>query len=245
MLPTEFTMAFQILCETHGLDPAMASGELAADFAFMAAHDASALVLQPSGRVLDLIHPSPLDLEYEDMVIGQADTIRWGGASSHEEKIRDAQHALLALEIYRQSNPGNPNPPLELATLKHDVSEGLLGCFDPIRPLKPFLGNGYKRIDAGLQEAAHLRVGLPRQLPAEWKLKIKCADLKAAASEAHHMTPWTATQIRKSLGITIKLLLKDPLAIRYGTPEWTPWTRAQCIEIFGSELSRLVALVGR
>lgn len=237
--------AFASLCATLGVSPAAASAEIAVHFARVAATDSRALVLLPSGRVLDLISPSPLDIEPDDIAAGQADTIRWGGATSHAEGIRDAYHAMLVLEILRKNSPNGVAAPLELAALVHDASEGLLGGFDPIKPLKPFLGPGFRDLDARLQEAVHVRLGLPRKLSADWKIKIKEADLTAAATEVHHLTPWTPVQIRKSLEITVAPLSTDLISRRYGTPTWTPWTRAQSMSMYSAELARLMSAVTR
>lgn len=99
---------FNLLCRRHGLDPQAAADDLATHHAFSAT-GSSAWLLLSSGRRLDLLNPSPLDMEVEDIAAGQAETIRWGGATNGTEPIRDAQHALLILEIaWGDSSNGLP-----------------------------------------------------------------------------------------------------------------------------------------
>ena len=54
-----------------------------------------------SGRRLDLLDPSPLDVEIEDIAHGLARVARWNGQTKGAHIFSVAQHALLveALEI--------------------------------------------------------------------------------------------------------------------------------------------------
>lgn len=115
--------------------------------------------------------------------------------------------------------------------------------FDPVGPLKPFLGAGYRLVDSRLQKAIHRRVGLPAKLPTGWNSIIKSADRKAAACEAHHMTGWPVATIRNGLGIYLTPLKADPLARRYGVSNWTAWSRAQAYDLYLAELKRLMARI--
>ncbi len=239
-LPADFLRAFERLCDAHGLDPAMAADELAADYAFDSVEHSRAWVLMSSGRRLDLLNPSPMDLEEEDIVEGQAAVVRWGGSTNGDHPIVDAQHAVNVLASARDASANGLDPWLELAILLHDASEGPL-CFDPISPLKPFLGAGYRRLDRRLQAAIHVRVGLPGSLPPGWKEIIKTHDSRVAASEALYMTPWTPDQVRRSLGIKVAPMETDRVGRANGLDPWRPWPKAVAREIFAAEFDRVLA----
>jgi 5'-deoxynucleotidase YfbR-like HD superfamily hydrolase len=148
-----------------------------------------------------------------------------------------AQHSILVLEIMRAR--GKPLADrLQLAALLHDASEGLM-AFDPISPVKPFLGDGYKALDARLQAVIHVRYGLPAQLPADWISRIKDADRASAAAEARHVAGWTLQEIRQALGITARPPAGDPLVPRYGGVPWEPWPARVAAERFLAALAAL------
>jgi 5'-deoxynucleotidase YfbR-like HD superfamily hydrolase len=192
-----------------------------------------------SGRRIDLLNPSPLDFEDEDIALGLSRTPRWGGHSVWEWPMSVAQHSILVLEIMR--GRGRPLADrLQLAALLHDASEGLM-AFDPISPVKPFLGDGYKALDARLQAAIHLRYGLPAQLPADWITPIKDADRASAAAEARHVAGWSLQEIRQALGITARPPAGDPLVARYGGVAWEPWPARLAAERFLAALAALRA----
>ncbi len=192
-----------------------------------------------SGRRIDLLNPSPLDFEDEDIAIGLSRTPRWGGHSVWEWPMSVAQHSILVLEIMRAR--GRPLADrLQLAALLHDASEGLM-AFDPISPVKPFLGDGYKALDARLQAVIHVRYGLPAQLPADWIAPIKDADRASAAAEARHVAGWTLQEIRQALGITARPPAGDPLVSRYGGVPWEPWPARVAAERFLAALAALRA----
>ncbi len=202
--------------------------------------EARAWVLLKSKRRFDLLNPTPLDWELSDLAEGEARTFRWGGSSVWEWPLSDAQHSLLTLEIHRANAPNGLSTLLELANLVHDGSEALGVRWDPITPVKPFLGEGFHKMDVAIQRVIHLRLGLPAVLPADWKSAIKLADRRAAASEALHIAGWSREEIRSTLKIKLLPLTDDPLARRYGGTPWEPWPMRVAEERFLTELERLL-----
>ncbi len=202
--------------------------------------EARAWVLLKSKRRFDLLNPTPLDWELSDLAEGEARTFRWGGSSVWEWPLSDAQHSLLTLEIHRANAPNGLSTLLELANLVHDGSEALGVRWDPITPVKPFLGEGFHKMDVAIQRVIHLRLGLPTVLPADWKSAIKLADRRAAASEALHIAGWSREEIRSTLKIKLLPLTDDPLARRYGGTPWEPWPMRVAEERFLTELERLL-----
>ena len=199
---------------------------------------ARAWVRLASGRRIDLLNPSPLDFEDEDIAIGLSRTPRWGGHSVWDWPMSVAQHSILVLEIAKAKSRKGLADRLQLAVLLHDASEGLM-AFDPISPVKPFLGAGYKALDSRLQAAVHLRYGLPPDLPADFVPLIKEADKAAAAAEARHIAGWTPQEIKQALGITARPPVADPLARRYGGMPWEPWPARAAAERFLAVLKAL------
>ena len=183
-----------------------------------------AWVRLPSGRRLDLLNPTPFDWSDEDLAIGLARTYRWGGHSVWPHPLSVAQHSLLVLA---------------LRELLHDADEGLLG-FDPISPLKPFLGAGYAALAERLRVAIATRYGLPAWTTEE-KRSHKRADRIAAASEAVHVAGWTPDEVRATLGIRDRVLVADPLAAWFDVTPWEPWPADQAVARFLGVLRRLVA----
>ena len=205
--------------------------------------EARAWVLLKSKRRFDLLNPTPLDWELSDLAEGEARTFRWGGSSVWDWPLSDAQHSLLTLEIHRQSAANGLSPALELANLVHDGSEALGVRWDPITPVKPFLGEGFHAMDRAIQRAIHIRLGLPADLPPDWKKAIKDSDRRAAASEALHIAGWSPEEIRATLKIRLAPLKEDPLARRYGGTPWEPWPMRVAEERFLAELLRLLKRV--
>jgi len=134
-----------------------------------------------SGRRLDLLDPSPLDVEISDIAHGLARVARWNGQTEGDHAYSVAQHSLLVEAILgrRKAPTGRL---LLLAALVHDGPEYVIG--DMISPFKAVIGGAYKQVVARLQRAVHLRVGLPAELPASWRDRIKKADRVAAYFEA-------------------------------------------------------------
>ncbi|MEO0544569.1 MAG: HD family hydrolase [Pseudomonadota bacterium] len=134
-----------------------------------------------SGRRLDLLDPSPLDIEIEDIAHGLARVARWNGQTEGEHAFSVAQHSLLVEQITRTLKPA-ADPATLLMTLLHDAPEYVIG--DMISPFKRVLGGDYKSVENRLQTAIHLRYGLPPDTPAGTKKLIKRADMIAAFYEA-------------------------------------------------------------
>jgi 5'-deoxynucleotidase YfbR-like HD superfamily hydrolase len=134
-----------------------------------------------SGRRLDLLDPSPLDVEIEDIAHGLARVARWNGQTVGSHIFSVAQHTLLVEEIARRQ-VGHLDRRLALALLLHDAPEYVIG--DMITPFKAVIGDTYKAVEKRLLTAIHLRFGLPPELPAEVRRVIKSADAGAAFLEA-------------------------------------------------------------
>jgi 5'-deoxynucleotidase YfbR-like HD superfamily hydrolase len=134
-----------------------------------------------SGRRLDLLDPSPFDVEIEDIAHGLARVARWNGQTIGQHIFSVAQHTLLVDAIARRQN-GGVDDRLALAILLHDAPEFVIG--DMITPFKAVIGDSYKVVERRLQSAIHLRFGLPPALPDELRRIIKAADSGAAFLEA-------------------------------------------------------------
>ena len=134
-----------------------------------------------SGRRLDLLDPSPFDIEIEDIAHGLARVARWNGQTIGEHAFSVAQHSLVVEEIAAHIKPGL-EPKWRLAALLHDASEYVIG--DMISPFKSALGAGYKDFEARLEAAIHVRFQLPPKTPQTIKTLIKKADRACAFYEA-------------------------------------------------------------
>lgn len=134
-----------------------------------------------SGRRLDLLDPSPFDIEIEDIAHGLARVARWNGQTTGEHAFSVAQHSVVVEEIVAHMRP-DIAPKWRLAALLHDASEYVIG--DMISPFKSALGFNYKAFEARLESAIHLRFGLPPKSPATIKALIKKADRACAYFEA-------------------------------------------------------------
>ena len=146
-----------------------------------------------------MLDPTPFDWADEDLALGLARTYRWGGHSAWAVPLSVAQHSLLVLALRRARSPTGLSDTAARRELLHDADEGLLG-FDPISPLKPFLGPGYAALAARLQAAIGRRYGL-EAWGAEARRAHKRADRIAAASEAIHVVGWTRAEVRHVLRI--------------------------------------------
>ena len=134
-----------------------------------------------SGRRLDLLDPSPMDIEIEDIAHGLARVARWNGQTVGEHAFSVAQHSVVVEEIVAHIQP-DVEPRWRLAALLHDASEYVIG--DMISPFKAALGMDYKLFEERLENAIHVRFGLPAKTPAAIKKLIKQADRACAFFEA-------------------------------------------------------------
>jgi 5'-deoxynucleotidase YfbR-like HD superfamily hydrolase len=150
-----------------------------------------------SGRRLDLLDPSPLDIEIEDIAHGLARVARWNGQTHGDHIFSVAQHTLLVAEVARRRT-GAPDRRLALAALLHDAPEYVIG--DIISPLKAIIGGPYRAVEQRLLTAIHLRFGLPAALPADVAAIIKAADRGAAFLEATALAGFGVTEARRFFG---------------------------------------------
>lgn len=134
-----------------------------------------------SGRRLDLLDPSPLDIEIEDIAHGLARVARWNGQTVGEHAFSVAQHSLLVARIGDKLF-SNSKPHWYMALLLHDAPEYVVG--DMISPFKAVIGGDYKAVENRLQQAIHLRFSLPPQLSRPELRAIKSCDRMAAFFEA-------------------------------------------------------------
>jgi 5'-deoxynucleotidase YfbR-like HD superfamily hydrolase len=141
-----------------------------------------------SGRRLDLLDPSPMDIEIEDIAHGLARVARWNGQTVGEHAFSVAQHSVVVEEIVAHIQP-DIEPRWRLAALLHDASEYVIG--DMISPFKAALGMDYKTFEERLETAIHVRFGLPAKTPASIKTLIKQADRACAFFEATQLAGFT------------------------------------------------------
>lgn len=134
-----------------------------------------------SGRRLDLLDPSPMDIEIEDIAHGLARVARWNGQTIGEHAFSVAQHSVVVEEICAHIQP-DIEPKWRLAALLHDASEYVIG--DMISPFKAALGLDYKKFEERLETAIHIRFGIPAKTPLAIKKLIKQADRACAYFEA-------------------------------------------------------------
>jgi 5'-deoxynucleotidase YfbR-like HD superfamily hydrolase len=150
-----------------------------------------------SGRRLDLLDPSPLDVEIEDIAHGLARVARWNGQTSGAHIFSVAQHTLLVEAVARARSPGLDRS-CRLAILLHDAPEYVVG--DMISPFKAVIGDNYKAVEARLLAAIHLRFGLPPKRPDDVDRLIKAADRGAAFLEATRLAGFAAAEARRFFG---------------------------------------------
>ena len=134
-----------------------------------------------SGRRLDLLDPTPVDIEIEDIAHGLAFVARWNGQTQGDFAYSVAEHSLLVETIFGRIAPTAPAK-WRLAALLHDAPEYVIG--DMISPVKAAVGPDYGALDERLTAAIHIRFGLPAQVPASIKKQIKKADSISAWMEA-------------------------------------------------------------
>ena len=150
-----------------------------------------------SGRRLDLLDPSALDIEIEDIAHGLARVARWNGQTSGAHIFSVGQHALLVECIARLREP-NLDRRLRLAVLLHDAPEYVIG--DMITPFKAVIGDSYRAVEARLHVAVRLRFGLPRELAPSLERLIKVSDRSAAYLEATRLAGFGTAEARRFFG---------------------------------------------
>lgn len=199
---------------------------------------ARAWVRMPSGKRLDLLHPTPHDWADDDLALGLARTYRWGGHSAWPLPLSVAQHSISVMLLRRAAALSPLSAAQELRELLHDAEEGLLG-FDCISVLKPFMGDSFRQLTSRLEQAVFARYALPAWT-ADEHAAHKNADRLAAASEAVHVVGWSHHEVRHTLGITVAPLEVDPLVAAYGGAAWEPWSPGVAAQRFMEQLARLL-----
>ena len=150
-----------------------------------------------SGRRLDLLDPSPLDIEIEDIAHGLARVARWNGQTKGDHAFSVAQHCVLVEQIFAHCND-RPSKQLRLVALLHDAPEYVIG--DMISPFKAALGLNYKAFEHRLMAAIHIRFGLPPKASDETEVFIKQADKMAAYLEATQLAGFSIPEAEKFFG---------------------------------------------
>ncbi|ABG30173.1 HD family hydrolase [Roseobacter denitrificans] len=150
-----------------------------------------------SGRRLDLLDPTPVDVEIEDIARGLAFVARWNGQTSGAHAYSVAEHSLLVETLFTRIADKSPAK-WRLAALLHDAPEYVIG--DMISPVKAAVGPGYEALDERLTAAIHLRFGLPAAIPVAVKRQIKKADKISAWMEATQIAGFSETEASKFFG---------------------------------------------
>ena len=158
-----------------------------------------------SGRKLDILSPSPLDIEIEDISLGLSRVTRWNGQTTGKHAYSVAQHSVIVEEVFNLEYP-NLNKKWKLAALLHDAPEYVIG--DLITPFKYALNNSYRDVEDNLMQAIHIRFGLPAELPKSIELKIKRIDKAVAWYEAINIAGYDN---KEALVILKKPILKNKL----------------------------------
>ncbi|THD76824.1 HD family hydrolase [Thalassobius vesicularis] len=150
-----------------------------------------------SGRRLDLLDPTPMDIEIEDIAHGLAFVARWNGQTLGDYAYSVAEHSLLVEQLFNRMNPGI-GVKWQVAALLHDAPEYVIG--DMISPVKAAIGPAYGELDQRLTAAIHIRFGLPAHIPAAIKKQIKRADTISAWMEATQIAGFSESEANKLFG---------------------------------------------
>ena len=150
-----------------------------------------------SGRRLNLLDPSPLDIEIIDIAHGLARTARWNGQTKGEHAYSVAQHSILVHDVLLALDP-NLETPFRLIALLHDAPEYVIG--DMISPFKSVMGGNYKDVEKRLIDAIHIRFSLPTELPKAFERRLKQADKIAAFIEATNLAGFSAEEATPIFG---------------------------------------------
>jgi len=146
-----------------------------------------------SGRRLDLLDPSPMDVEISDIAYGLARVARWNGQTEGEHAFSVAQHSLLVEGV--AAHLGAVGRQERLYALLHDAPEYVIG--DMISPFKAVMGGAYKEVEARLEAAIHLRLGLAAHPSTRLKKMIKQADRAVAYFEATQLAGFSLQEAER------------------------------------------------
>jgi 5'-deoxynucleotidase YfbR-like HD superfamily hydrolase len=185
-----------------------------------------------SGRRLDLIDPSPLDIEIIDIAHGLARVARWNGQTFGAHAFSVAQHSLLVEAIFSQTESG-ASAQDRLIALLHDAPEYVIG--DMISPFKAVMGGEYKLVEKRLQQAIHQRFGLPPVAPAQLLTKIKKADTIAAYFEATKLAGFGDEEAARIFG--------RPRGFHAGMLDLEPQATSMSQQAFLERFTKLEALM--
>lgn len=178
-----------------------------------------------SGRRLDLLDPSPLDIEIEDIAHGLSFVARWNGQTIGDYPYSVAEHSIFVEELFTRLNP-RIDTKWRLVALLHDAPEYVIG--DMISPVKSAVGPDYGVLDDRLTAAIHLRFGLPAKTPDLIKKQIKRADKLSAWLEAVQIAGFSVEEADKLFG---KPVISD-LPKRTLRPHAPKEVRGQFLELF-------------
>jgi len=154
--------------------------------------------LMRSGRRLDILSPSPMDIEIGDIALGLSRVSRWNGQTVGEHGYSVAQHSIMVAELVATDNPALPQKCL-LAALLHDAPEFVTS--DLITPFKNAVGDAYRQLEDRVAQAVHLAFNLPAVLPGTWQDAINQADKMAACLEAVALAGFGEEEARKITGV--------------------------------------------
>jgi 5'-nucleotidase len=185
-----------------------------------------------SGRRLDLLNPSPADIEIEDIAHGLARVARWNGQTVGAHAFSVAQHALVVEDIAVARNPDWPAR-WRLAALLHDAPEYVVG--DLISPFKTAIGLDYKAFELRLLAAIHSRFGIP-ELPSDVQAEIKAADRIAAYFEATGLAGFSDDEATIYFGRPKGLAAGPAEALR----TLKPWPAAEAQAVFLNRFRDLI-----
>lgn len=180
-----------------------------------------------SGRRLDLLDPSPLDIEIEDIAHGLARVARWNGQTAGAHAFSVAQHSVLVERLTAELSPRLTRD-ARLMALLHDAPEYVVG--DLISPFKAAVGIDYKDFELKLLAAIHIRFGLPASASSALLTLFKKADRHAAYFEATQLAGFSTREAKRFFG-----------APSGRTPRLIPLPPAEAQRLFLERFRRLAA----
>ena len=184
-----------------------------------------------SGRRLDLIDPSPLDIEISDIAHGLARVARWNGQTSGAHAFSVAQHSLAVETLFGLMNPGATTQE-RITALLHDAPEYVIG--DMISPFKAMVGGAYKQVEKRLQASIHIRFSLPPEPKAALTAKIKQADTVCAYFEATLLAGFADKEAEQLFG--------RPRGFHADLLDWNPWPAVEAQAQFLARFEELEVL---
>ena len=187
-----------------------------------------------SGRRLDLLNPTPVDIEISDIAHGLARVARWNGQTVGEHALSVAQHSLIVEDIVISLSP-DVTQPIRLAAVLHDSPEYVVG--DLISPFKSAIGFDYKNFENRLLSAIHIRFGLPGLMDEQANKLIKSADAVAAYYEAKVLAGFSADEADQIFGRPSQL----PNDLQDRLNSLNPWPTGLAQERFLTKFAELSA----